>query len=79
MSCEDEVLSIRKKLERMAHDGADQTQALDLLNSLGRLNINLSILTSTRYLLSRLVINCPYNQSPQDRNDCQQPEEEQQR
>ena len=48
MSCEDEVLSIRKKLERMSQDGADQTQALDLLNSLGRLNINLSILTSTR-------------------------------
>ena len=54
MSCEDEVLSIRKKLERMTQDGADQTQALDLLNSLGRLNINLSILTSTRSVSSSL-------------------------
>jgi len=48
MSCEDEVLSIRKKLEKMSGEGADQTQALDLLNSLGQLKINLSILTSTR-------------------------------
>jgi len=48
MSCEDDVLSIRKKLEKMTGEGADQTQALDLLNSLGQLKINLSILTSTR-------------------------------
>ena len=48
MSCEDEVLSIRKKLEKMTGDGADQTQALDLLNNLGSLRINLQILTSTR-------------------------------
>ena len=52
MSCEDEVLSIRKKLERMTQDGADQTQAVDLLNNLGRLKINLSILTSTRSVSS---------------------------
>eukprot|EP00091_Calanus_sinicus_P007220 TRINITY_DN18161_c0_g1_i1.p1 TRINITY_DN18161_c0_g1~~TRINITY_DN18161_c0_g1_i1.p1 ORF type:complete len:157 (-),score=68.81 TRINITY_DN18161_c0_g1_i1:19-465(-) len=48
MSCEDEVLSIRKKLEKMTGDEADQSQALDLLNCLGKLDINLQILTSTR-------------------------------
>jgi len=48
MSCEDEVLSIRKKLEKMTGDNADQSQALDLLNCLGKLDINLQILTSTR-------------------------------
>ena len=48
MSCEDEVLSIRKQLEKMTGDGADQTQALDLLNTLGKLKINLTILTNTR-------------------------------
>ena len=53
MSCEDEVLSIRKKLEKMTGDGADQTQALDLLNTLGSLKINLSILTSTRFVVLR--------------------------
>ena len=52
MSCEDEVLSIRKKLERMTQEGSDQTQAMDLLNNLGRLKINLSILTSTRSVSS---------------------------
>jgi len=48
MSCEDEVLSIRKKLEKMTGDDSDQSQALDLLNCLGKLDINLQILTSTR-------------------------------
>lgn len=48
MSCEDEVLSVRRKLEKMTGEGADQTQALDLLKSLGSLKINLQILTSTR-------------------------------
>jgi len=48
MSCEDEVLSIRRKLEKMTGEGADQSQALDLLKSLGSMKINLSILTSTR-------------------------------
>ena len=52
MSCEDKVLSIRKKLESMTLDGADQTQAVDLLNNLGRLKINLPILTSTRSVSS---------------------------
>jgi len=48
MSCEDEVLSIRRKLEKMTGEGADQSQALDMLKSLGSMKINLSILTSTR-------------------------------
>lgn len=48
MSCEDEVISIRKQLDKMTADGADQTQALDLLNALGKLAINLQILTNTR-------------------------------
>jgi len=48
MSCEDEVLSIRKQLEKMTGEGADQSQALDLLKSLGELKINLGILTNTR-------------------------------
>jgi len=48
MSCEDEVISIRKQLEKMTGEGADQTQALDLLNALGKLAINLQVLTNTR-------------------------------
>jgi len=48
MSVEDEVLSIRKKLEKMAGDGEDQSQAMDLLTALGNLDINLQVLTSTR-------------------------------
>jgi len=48
MSCEEEVVSIRMKLEKMVGEGADQTQGLDLLKALGKLNINLQILTSTR-------------------------------
>jgi len=48
MSCEEEVLSVRKQLERMSGEGADQTQALDLLKALGKLEIDLQILTSTR-------------------------------
>jgi len=48
MSCEEEVISIRMKLEKMAGEGADQTQALDLLKVLGKLSINLQILTNTR-------------------------------
>lgn len=47
MSCEDEVMSIRKQLEKLT-DGEDQTQAQDLLKALGNLKINLNILTSTR-------------------------------
>jgi len=49
MSCEEEVVSIRKKLEKMAAgDEADQIQGLDLLKALGKLAINLQILTNTR-------------------------------
>jgi len=48
MSCEEEVLSVRKQLEKMSGEGADQTQALDLLKALGKLDIDLQILTSTR-------------------------------
>jgi len=47
-SCEDEVLIIKKKLEKMTSEGADQSQAKDLISALGRLNINLQILTNTR-------------------------------
>ena len=50
MSCEDEVLTIRKKLEKMTSEDTDQSQALDLLNCLGKLDINLQILTSTRWV-----------------------------
>ena len=61
MSVEDEVLSIRRKLEKMTGEGADQSQALDLLKSLGSMKINLSILTSTRYCHKqdfRLCVTC---------------------
>jgi len=47
MSCEEEVLSIRKQLEKMT-ETKDTTQALDLLKNLGKLDITLTILTSTR-------------------------------
>ena len=47
-SVEDEVLSIRKKLEKMTDSGADQSQALDLLKALSKVKMNLSILTHTR-------------------------------
>jgi transcription elongation factor S-II len=52
MSVEDEVLRIRKQLERMAGEGdedaVDQSQALDLLKTLSKLKVNLNILTTTR-------------------------------
>ena len=48
MSSEDEVISIRKKLEKMTEEDSDQSQALDMLKSLGNLDVNLKILTSTR-------------------------------
>jgi len=48
MSCEEEVISVRKQLEKMSKEGGDQTQALDLLKSLGKLPINLQVLTNTR-------------------------------
>ena len=58
MSVEDEVLSIRRKLEKMTGEGADQSQALDLLKSLGSMKINLSILTSTRYIVINKALDC---------------------
>jgi len=42
------VISVRKQLEKMSKEGDDQTQALDLLKSLGKLPINLQVLTNTR-------------------------------
>jgi len=47
MGCEDEVLRLRKKLEKMTADG-DQTLALDHLKALEDLPVNLTILTETR-------------------------------
>eukprot|EP00088_Acartia_fossae_P007932 TRINITY_DN13733_c0_g1_i1.p1 TRINITY_DN13733_c0_g1~~TRINITY_DN13733_c0_g1_i1.p1 ORF type:complete len:295 (-),score=124.18 TRINITY_DN13733_c0_g1_i1:861-1709(-) len=47
MSCEEEVISIRKQLEKIT-SSQDTTQALDLLKALGKLDINLNILTNTR-------------------------------
>ena len=52
-SVEEEVIRIRKQLEKMIEDQedgseADQSQALDLLGVLGRLKVNLNILTVTR-------------------------------
>lgn len=46
-SAQDEVLSIRRKLEKMTESG-DQGQASDLLQSLAEIDMNLSILTHTR-------------------------------
>merc|ERR1711860_445251 len=44
---QDEVLSIRRKLEKMTGNG-DQDQAMDLLSRLRDIDMNLSILTNTR-------------------------------
>jgi len=44
---QEEVLSIRRKLEKMTENG-DQDQALDMLSRLGDIEMNLSILTNTR-------------------------------
>ena len=44
---QDEVLSIRKRLERMTESG-EQSQALDMLNRLSDIDMNLDILTNTR-------------------------------
>jgi len=46
-SAQEDVLSIRRQLEKMTEDG-DQGQALDLLQRLGEIDMNLSILTNTR-------------------------------
>lgn len=53
MSCEDEVLRIGKKLEKMvSNDGSGQEQALDLLKTLQALPINLEVLQRTRIGMS---------------------------
>jgi len=44
---QEEVLSIRRQLEKMTEDG-EQGQALDLLQRLGEIDMNLGILTNTR-------------------------------
>lgn len=48
MSCEEQVLAIRKQLEKITGEGATDVQAMDLLKQLGELKINLQILTDTR-------------------------------
>ena len=48
MTVEEEVLTIRKKLEKMTEPDQDQGQALDLLKTLSKLNMSLAILTNTR-------------------------------
>ena len=52
---QEEVLSIRRQLEKMTEDG-EQGQALDLLQRLGEIDMNLGILTNTRYINSRNLI-----------------------
>ena len=55
-SVEEEVMRIRKKLERITKgdsdgddsESVDPSQALDLLKALGQLKVNLTILTTTR-------------------------------
>ena len=44
---QEEVLSIRKTLEKMTSSG-DHAQALDILKRLGEMDMNLAILTNTR-------------------------------
>ena len=44
---QEEVLTIRRKLEKMTENG-DQDQAMDLLSRLGDIEMNLNILTTTR-------------------------------
>lgn len=48
MGCEDEVLKIKKKLDKMTSSEADQTQALDILKVLQGLPINFQVLSKTR-------------------------------
>jgi len=47
-SAQDEVLAIRKKLEKITEQGSDDSQAMDLLKNLSDIEMNLSILTNTR-------------------------------
>ena len=48
MSVEEEVLNIRKQIEKMTEPGQDQSQALDILKALSEINMTLTILTTTR-------------------------------
>lgn len=48
MSVEEEVLTIRKKLEKMTEPGAEQSQALDILKALYEVDMSLVLLTTTR-------------------------------
>lgn len=59
MSCEEEVISVRKQLEKMSKEGGDQTQALDLLKALGKLPINLQVLTNTRCIFCSWICFLP--------------------
>lgn len=53
MTCEEDVLRIGKKLEKMvSNDGSGQEQALDLLKTLQELPINLEVLQRTRIGMS---------------------------
>ncbi|KAG7162782.1 Transcription elongation factor S-II-like [Homarus americanus] len=48
MGCEEEVLKIKKKLDKMTSSDSDQTQALDILKVLQGLPINFQVLSKTR-------------------------------
>ncbi|KAK8375843.1 hypothetical protein O3P69_008531 [Scylla paramamosain] len=48
MGCEEEVLRIKKKLDKMTASDGDQTQALDILKTLQGLPINFQVLSKTR-------------------------------
>ncbi|KAK4291339.1 hypothetical protein Pmani_035834 [Petrolisthes manimaculis] len=48
MGCEEEVLKIKKKLDKMTASDGDQTQALDILKTLQGLPINFQVLSKTR-------------------------------
>ncbi|KAK7068073.1 Transcription elongation factor A protein 1 [Halocaridina rubra] len=48
MGCEEEVMKIKKKLDKMTSSDSDQTQALDILKVLQGLPINFQVLSKTR-------------------------------
>ncbi|XP_066942434.1 transcription elongation factor S-II isoform X2 [Macrobrachium rosenbergii] len=48
MGCEEEVLRIKKKLDKMTSSDGDQTQALEILKVLQGLPINFQVLSKTR-------------------------------
>ncbi len=47
-SVEEDVMRIRKRLEKMTSSEQDPGQALDLLRALSGLRIDLNVLTATR-------------------------------